>query len=166
MMGAGKSTVGKLLATRLTRRFVDTDKRIVERAGVEIPVIFDVEGEPGFRAREHAVIAELASESAESPAVIATGGGAILSDANRQAMTASGVVIYLAATQEELWRRLRRDRSRPLLRQADPEATLKKILSEREPTYRALAHHAVASDNHSAAKLADRIALLLHTPEQ
>lgn len=158
MMGAGKSTVGKLMSAKLGLEFLDTDKRIAQRAGTDIPTIFDIEGEAGFREREEAVLAEIGEHA---PMVVATGGGAVLREVNRNAMRATGTIVYLAATADELWRRLRRDRTRPLLRQADPEGTLRSILGQREKIYRELAHHTVISDSQGAPKLADRIIQLL-----
>jgi len=121
MMGAGKTTVGRLLARRLKRRFHDTDEEIERRCGVRIPVIFDIEGEAGFRARESQMIEELC---ALDNAVIATGGGAVLAESNRRAIAGSGVVIYLHARPPQLWQRVRHDRNRPLLATADPQKKL------------------------------------------
>jgi shikimate kinase len=137
LMGAGKTTVGRQLAKRLGRRFVDSDHEIVSRTGVSIPTIFEIEGEAGFRQREAQVIAELA---AESDLVVATGGGAILDPANRQAMSQSGMVIYLCVPPRQLFERTRRDRNRPLLQVADPLARLQALYEQRDPLYREAAN--------------------------
>src|SRR5919205_199677 len=112
MMGAGKTTVGRLLARRLKLRFVDSDHEIERRCGVKVPTIFDIEGEAGFRARESQTLAEL---TALDGIVLATGGGAVLAEDNRRRLSARGTVIYLCARPEELFARVRQDRNRPLL---------------------------------------------------
>ena len=130
MMGAGKTTVGRALAQKLQLAFADTDKVLVERTGVPVATIFEIEGEAGFRRREAAVLAEL---SEGDDRVIATGGGAILAAGNREVMRASGTVVYLRARVDYLWERTRHDGSRPLLATADPRATLARLLEERDP---------------------------------
>jgi len=155
MMGAGKSTVGKALARRLGREFIDTDHEIVGRTGVPIATIFEIEGEAGFRRRESAVLAELATRPG---AVIATGGGAVISRENRRLMREAGLVVYLHATLERLHERTRRDSSRPLLASGDRRSKLGKLLEVRDPLYRETAHLILESGAPSAATLADRIA--------
>ena len=135
-MGAGKTTVGRHLAKRFSRRFVDADQEIEARTGVRIPTIFEIEGEAGFRKREAQVIAELA---AEGDLVLATGGGAVLDPANRGVLAASGLVIYLNAPPAMLFERTRHDRNRPLLRVADPLAKLEELYVVRDPLYREIA---------------------------
>ena len=125
MMGAGKTTVGRLLARRLKRAFYDSDQEIERRCGVRIPVIFDIEGEAGFRARETQVIAELC---ALEGIVLATGGGAVLAEENRRRLAARGTVIYLHARPGYLWQRVRHDRNRPLLATPDPQKKLRRAL--------------------------------------
>ena len=137
MMGAGKTTVGRHLAKRFGRRFVDADHEIEVRTGVSIPTIFEIEGEAGFRRREALAIAELAQESG---LVLATGGGAVLDPANRAVLAASGLVIYLNATPAMLHERTRHDRSRPLLRVDDPLAKIQELHALRDPLYREVAH--------------------------
>lgn len=136
LMGAGKTTVGKLLAKHLGKTFYDADHEIVRRTGVTIPVIFEVEGEAGFRKREEAVIAELA---ALDNVVLATGGGAVLSPHTRAVLKSRGTVVYLRGTVEELWQRTRHDRNRPLLQTADPKARLRQLYAERDQLYREVA---------------------------
>lgn len=137
LMGAGKTSVGKLLAKRLSMSFLDSDHEIEARTGVKIPVIFEIEGEAGFRAREAAIIDELTRLDG---VVLATGGGAVLDPANRAALHSRGTVIYLRANVDELWNRTRHDRSRPLLQTADPRARLAELLVVRDPLYREAAH--------------------------
>jgi len=112
MMGAGKTTLGRALAQRTGLDFVDTDRVLVERTGVPVTTIFEIEGEDGFRRRESGVLAELAVRQG---CVVATGGGAVLAEENRRVMRASGTVIYLRARVESLWERTRHDTTRPLL---------------------------------------------------
>ncbi|WPE29441.1 Shikimate kinase 1 [Pseudomonas hunanensis] len=142
-MGAGKSTIGRLLAKELRLLFKDSDKEIELRCGANIPWIFDKEGEPGFRDREQAMIAELC---ALDGVVLATGGGAVMREANRQALHQGGRVIYLHASVEQQVGRTARDRNRPLLRIANPEATLRTLLETRDPLYREIADLVVETD--------------------
>jgi shikimate kinase len=136
MMGAGKSTVGRLLARRLKLRFLDCDDQLERRCGVKIPLIFEIEGETGFRAREEEVIAEL---TALKGIVLATGGGAVLSADNRRRLAGHGTVIYLRARPEDLYSRVRHDRNRPLLASADPLRRLRELHAERDPLYTSVA---------------------------
>jgi shikimate kinase len=154
MMGAGKTTVGRALAQKMQMRFADTDKVLVERTGVPVATIFEIEGEEGFRRRESAVLAELA---AEPESIIATGGGAILAAENREVMRRCGTVVYLRARIEHLWERTRHDTSRPLLATPDPRATLTRLLEERDPLYREAAHVVVDTGMQSAGTLAARV---------
>ncbi|MBF8741294.1 MULTISPECIES: shikimate kinase AroK [Pseudomonas] len=142
-MGAGKSTIGRLLAKELRLLFKDSDKEIELRTGANIPWIFDKEGEPGFRDREQAMIAELC---ALDGVVLATGGGAVMREANRKALHGGGRVIYLHASVEQQVGRTARDRNRPLLRTANPEATLRALLETRDPLYREIADLVVETD--------------------
>jgi shikimate kinase len=136
LMGAGKTTVGRLLARRLKLRFFDSDREIERRCGVTIPVIFEIEGEAGFRAREEQVIAEL---STVQGIVLATGGGAVLAVDNRRHLAAGGTVVYLNARPEDLYERVRQDRNRPLLATPDPLARLRELHAERDALYRGVA---------------------------
>ena len=151
MMGAGKTTVGRLLARRLKRRFFDSDEEIERRCGVRIPVIFDIEGEAGFRARETQVIAELC---AMDNAVLATGGGAVLAEENRRIFVARGTVVYLHARPPYLWHRVRHDRNRPLLATANPQTKLEELYAERDPLYREVADLVIDTGKQSVQTLA------------
>lgn len=136
MMGAGKTTIGKSLARALQRDFLDLDHELEARCGVKIPVIFEIEGESGFRKRERQVLNEC---TIRPGIVLATGGGAVLASENRQALRGRGIVVYLRATVDELYRRTSRDRNRPLLATADPKGTLRNLLQFREPLYQEVA---------------------------
>lgn len=142
-MGAGKSTIGKLLADALRLEFLDVDREIEERAGVDIPWIFDMEGEAGFRDREAQMLAEL---SDGAPAVVSTGGGAVLREENRALMMSRGTVVYLRTSVEEQIRRTAKDRKRPLLQKGNPEETLRRLMAEREPLYMQIADHTITTD--------------------
>jgi len=154
MMGAGKTTVGRALAQKMQMRFADTDKVLVERTGVPIATIFEIEGEDGFRRRESAVLAELAHET---QFVIATGGGAVLAAGNRESMRSGGTVVYLRARVEHLWERTRHDANRPLLQTPDPRATLARLLEERDPLYREIADYIIETDACSPRIVAQRL---------
>ena len=148
LMGAGKTTVGRILSKRYNKAFHDSDHEIEARCGVKIPVIFEIESEAGFRKREEIVVAEL---TALSNVVVATGGGAILSVANRELLKARGVVIYLRGSPEHLYERTRHDRNRPLLQTADPLARLRELYRERDPFYREAADIIVDTNRQSVA---------------
>ena len=150
MMGAGKTTVGRLLARRLKLRFLDSDHEIERRCGAAVPLIFDIEGEAGFRARESAVLAELTALEA---VVIATGGGAVLAEENRRRLAASGAVVYLRAQPEDLYERVRQDRNRPLLATADPLGRLRALYLERDPIYRSVADLVIDTGRQSVQAL-------------
>lgn len=136
MMGAGKTTIGRQLARQLNREFLDLDHELEARCGVRVSLIFDIEGEEGFRRRESALLEEC---SRRPGIVIATGGGAVLAAANRNCLRERGVVVYLRARGDELYRRVARDRSRPLLQTADPETRIAELLAQREPLYEEVA---------------------------
>lgn len=148
LMGAGKTTVGRLLAKHYGCRFYDSDHEVEARTGVKIPVIFEIEGEAGFRRREEAMIAEL---TAQPGIVLATGGGAVLSAANRENLRRNGVVIYLRGTPEHLYERTRHDRNRPLLQTDDPLAKLRELYKQRDPLYREVADIVVDTGRQSVA---------------
>jgi shikimate kinase len=158
LMGAGKTSVGKLLAKRLGKAFYDCDQELERATGVKIPVIFEIEGEAGFRAREARMLAELASRR---DIVLATGGGAVLSADNRKLLAGNGVVVYLRAVVADLWQRTRHDRNRPLLKTAEPRAKLEQLFAERDPLYRSVADIIVDTGSQSLGSLADRLEQLL-----
>jgi len=158
LMGAGKTSVGRLLAKRLGKAFYDCDQEIERATGVKIPVIFEIEGEAGFRAREARMLAELAGRH---DIVLATGGGAVLSADNRKLLVGNGVVVYLRAVVADLWQRTRHDRNRPLLKTAEPRAKLEQLFAERDPLYRSIADIIVDTGSQSLGSLADRLELLL-----
>lgn len=157
-MGVGKSTIGRHLADLLTFAFFDSDHEIEQRTGATIPLIFAVEGEAGFRRRETAVIDELTQSRG---IVLATGGGAILSPANRSVLRDRGCVIYLQADIDTLYERTRRDRNRPLLQTENPRAKLEEIMTTRAPLYLETAHIVVTTDQRGASHLARDIAAQL-----
>jgi shikimate kinase len=142
-MGAGKSTIGRLLAKELRWPFKDSDKEIEQRTGADIPWIFDVEGEAGFREREQAMLAELCELEG---LVIATGGGAVLRPENRLALHTGGRVVYLHTTVEQQIDRTSRDRNRPLLRTTDPGRVLADLMAVRDPLYREIADIVIETD--------------------
>jgi len=135
-MGAGKTTIGRQIAKLFGYDFFDSDREIEDRTGASIPLIFELEGEEGFRKREQDVIAELCQKN---HIVLATGGGAVLKKENQQNLQRSGTIVYLCAGIDDLLERTSRDKNRPLLQTDDPRAKLQSILSEREPIYRELA---------------------------
>lgn len=154
LMGAGKTSVGKLLARRLDKAFLDCDHEIERATGVKIAVIFEIEGESGFRAREEKTLAELVTRK---DIVLATGGGAVLSAVNRKRLADHGMVIYLRAAAADLWTRTRHDRNRPLLNTADPLARLQQLFDQRDPLYREVADIVVDTGEQSLSSLANRV---------
>jgi len=158
-MGAGKTTIGRLLARELKLDFHDTDQEIEERCGAEISWIFDMEGEAGFRVREEKVIADLTQLN---KIVLATGGGVVLSEANRRNLHSRGLVIYLVATIKQQLDRTRRDQKRPLLQVDDQEGTLRALMEKRDPLYREIADHMVETNHRSAKAVCDEITRFLH----
>ena len=153
-MGAGKTTLGRLLASRLGFTFRDSDTLIEERSGATIAWIFDVEGEQGFRERETAMIRELA---AASGLVLATGGGAVVREENRRLLAGMGFVVYLQTSVREQLSRTRRDRRRPLLQNVDREKVLSELLAAREPLYREVADCVVQTDRRGSSAVCAEI---------
>jgi shikimate kinase len=154
-MGAGKSAVGRQLARLLHLTFVDSDEEIESRTGVDIPFIFEKEGEAGFRKREARVIDELTGRDG---VVLATGGGAILDPQSRNFLGARGVVVYLHTTVEQQLARTRKGRERPLLEDGDPRQTLEELFAVRDPLYREVADLVVATDGRKVKAVASEIA--------
>ena len=145
-MGAGKSTIGRLLAKELGYRFLDSDRIIEERCGANIPWIFDVEGEDGFRQRETAMLNELSNETGT---VLATGGGAVMRAENHGLLKKNAVVVYLKTSIDQQVERTRKDRNRPLLQNDDPEGVLRRLFAIRDPLYTELADIVMFTDRKS-----------------
>jgi shikimate kinase len=153
-MGAGKSAVGRQLARLLHLKFVDSDQEIESRTGVDIPFIFEKEGETGFRQREAKVIDDL---SQKEGIVLATGGGAIIDPENRNHLGARGFVIYLHTSVDQQLSRTRKGRIRPLLENGDPRAVLESLMATREPLYREIADLTVETDGRKVHAVANEI---------
>lgn len=154
LMGAGKTSVGRLLAKTFNKTFYDCDQEIERRTGVKIPVIFDIEGEEGFRAREATVLRELASLH---DIVLATGGGGVLREENRRVLAQHGTVVYLRASLDDLYQRTRHDRKRPLLQNGDSRAKLEQLFVQRDPLYQEIATLVVDTGNQSLRNLAHKL---------
>jgi 3-dehydroquinate synthase len=163
MMGAGKTTVGRMLAKQLGKTFIDSDEEIQKRTGVKISHIFDVEGEEGFRQRESCVIQDLVKLD---NIVLATGGGAVLKPENREALQKNGVVIYLKSGVHDLWQRTRHDHSRPLLQTANPRARLQELFEQRDPIYAAVADHVIHTGKQSVQILIARLIKKISAQDQ
>lgn len=153
MPGGGKSTVGKQLARQIGVPFVDSDHEIEQRIGGSIRQFFDQHGEDAFRDVESQVIAELLTNT--SNGVLATGGGVVLRERNRELLHAQATVLYLRSTPEDLFRRLRHDTTRPLLQVRDPLAKLREMHHQRDPLYRRCAHYVLESARPSVHALAN-----------
>lgn len=153
-MGAGKTTVGQLLSKKLRLPFKDTDAEIESRTGADIPWIFDVEGEAGFRDRETQVLKDLLSDAV---GIIATGGGIVMRDENR-ALLKSVDVIYLKASLDEQLRRTANDRKRPLLQTEDPRSVLQRLMTLRDPLYREVATRVIETDGANSRTIAAQLA--------
>jgi shikimate kinase len=149
--GAGKSTLGRQLARRLNKHFVDADTELENRLGVSIPTIFEIEGEAGFRDREEATLADLTQLV---DVVLSTGGGAVLRPANRARLKENGTVVYLHADPNVLWERVRHSRNRPLLQTGDPRIRLATLYGERDALYREVADHVIESDRDEVMRFA------------
>ena len=153
-MGSGKSAVGKVLARLRGLKFIDSDTEIERRTGVDIPYIFDKEGEPGFRIREREVIDDLTRLPG---IVLATGGGAVLLAENRAHLAARGIVVYLAASVGQQVERTKHGRHRPLLNNADPQTRLAELMTARAPLYESIAHVTVSTDRRKVQTVADLV---------
>ncbi|MDA0909990.1 MAG: shikimate kinase AroK [Proteobacteria bacterium] len=157
-VGAGKSTIGRQLASELKLDFVDSDREIEQRCGVDIDWIFDIEGEEGFRKREQEVLGDLATRQG---IVLATGGGAIILPENRTLLSSRGKVVYLQASIEQQLERTAKDKKRPLLQVDDKEAQLKKLMAEREPLYREIADITIETSETTVRNVVQKITNLL-----
>ena len=157
-MGAGKSTIGRQLSRQLDLPFHDSDHEIEARTGVDIPLIFELEGEAGFRKREAVVIDELTQIP---DIVLATGGGAILDPANREHLGSRGKVIYLHASVNQQLKRTRMDRNRPLLQTEDPRARLEELMAIRDPLYREIASITIDTDGMRVRDVVNKILQML-----
>ena len=153
-MGAGKTTIGKQVAQSLGMTFRDSDQEIQKRTGVDIPTIFEYEGEEGFRQREEQVIDDLTQVEQQ---VLATGGGTVMRERNRQHLSARGIVFFLACSAEQQYERTYRDRNRPLLQTENPLTRLHELMAVREPLYRATADYVVSTEGRSATAVASEI---------
>jgi shikimate kinase len=156
--GAGKSTAGRQLAASLGYAFTDADAEIERRIGMSIRAYFDLEGEAAFREIEQQVIADLVRRPLQ---VLATGGGAVLREVNRRELKQHTTVVYLRASPEELFRRLRHDTSRPLLQVPDPLRKLQELFRQRDPLYREVAHYVIETGRPSVATLVNMISMQL-----
>jgi len=154
LMGVGKTTIGRYLAKKLHLTFYDSDHEVERRTGADIPWIFDIEGEAGFREREHQVIDELTQMHG---IILATGGGVIVTPDNCRHLAGRGVVIYLRASINELAGRTSQGRNRPLLLNVDLSKTLEKLNAEREPLYESIADFTYDTETHSIKSVGDRI---------
>jgi shikimate kinase len=155
--GAGKSTLGRMLARRLGLIFVDADAELEARLGVTIPTIFEIEGEDAFRDREEATLADLVLRTG---IVLATGGGVVIRARNRLRLRENGTVLYLHADPSTLRERTRRSRHRPLLIAADPLARLAELYAQRDPLYREVAHSVIESERERVIRFALELASL------
>ena len=153
-MGAGKTTIGRFLADNLNLEFIDLDAEIEDRCGANIPWIFDVEGEAGFRKRESQILEEL---TIRSGILLATGGGAVLVESNREILKQRGYVVYLSASVEQLLERTANDRSRPLLQVDNPREVIEKLITERDPLYREVADLVVVTEKRKPQVVAEDI---------
>lgn len=158
LMGAGKTTIGRALAKLQHKIFYDADHEIERRTGVNIPLIFELEGETGFRKRETSVILELCEST---NIIMATGGGAVMAAENKQALKNSGIVIYLRAHVNELWLRTRNDKSRPLLQTDNPREKLEQLLKIRDPHYSEIADFIVDTASQPVSHIVNKIEQLL-----
>ena len=158
LMGAGKSTIGRQLARELGKQFRDSDSEIEKKTGVSIDVIFDIEGEQGFRRRETRMLQELVEERGM---VLATGGGVILASENRQLLRDNGLIIYLKASAEHLAGRVKLDRRRPLLQTGDKLAKIRELMTQREPVYQQVADVVVETNNRSIPRVVREISKMI-----
>ena len=159
LMGSGKTTLGKVLSKKLDKHFYDSDQVIEEKLGVNVPMIFEYEGEAGFREREKDILKELVSKQ---NIVLATGGGIILSESNRDLLAKNGIVIYLKSNQKDLVLRMKNDKTRPLLKNGNVELVIKKLCQEREPLYEEIADFQIATKNKRIHEVVNEIIRIIN----
>ena len=159
---SGKTTIGKIIAKKLKYKFIDSDALLEEKTGVKVPLIFEYEGEAGFRKRETKILSEIVKMN---NIVLATGGGIILSKTNRKLLSKSSVVIYLNATIKELVKRLANDKNRPLIQNVDKEKKLKELIERRGKLYESIADYIIHTKEKRASEIANEIILNLRTNE-
>ena len=159
LMGSGKTTLGKILSKKLDKIFYDSDQVIEEKLGVDVPMIFEYEGEAGFRKREKDSLKELVSKK---NIVLATGGGIILSKSNRDLLSENGIVIYLKSNQKDLIKRMKNDKSRPLLKNGNIEEIIKKLCKEREPLYEEIADFEIMTKNKRIHEVVNEIITIIN----
>ena len=153
-MGSGKTTLGKILSKKLDKIFYDSDQVIEEKLGVDVPMIFEYEGEEGFREREKDILKELVDIQ---NIVLATGGGIILSKSNRDLLAKNGIVIYLKSNQKDLILRMKNDKTRPLLKNGNIDLIIKKLCKEREPLYEEIADFEIMTKNKRVHEVVNEI---------
>jgi len=159
LMGSGKTTLGKILSKKLDKNFYDSDHVIEEKLGVDVPMIFEYEGEAGFREREKDSLKELVSKK---NIVLATGGGIILSKSNRDLLSENGIVIYLKSNQKDLIKRMKNDKTRPLLKNGNIEEIIKKLCKEREPLYEEVADFEIMTKNKRIHEVVNEIITIIN----
>jgi shikimate kinase len=159
LMGSGKTTLGKILSKKLDKQFYDSDHVIEEKLGVDVPMIFEYEGEAGFREREKDSLKELVSKK---NIVLATGGGIILSKSNRDLLSENGIVIYLKSNQKDLIKRMKNDKTRPLLKHGNIEEVIKKLCKEREPLYEEIADFEIMTKNKRIHEVVNEIVTIIN----
>jgi shikimate kinase len=159
LMGSGKTTLGKILSKKLDKNFYDSDHVIEEKLGVDVPMIFEYEGEAGFREREKDSLKELVSKQ---NIVLATGGGIILSKSNRDLLSENGIVIYLKSNQKDLIKRMKNDKTRPLLKNGNIEEVIKKLCKEREPLYEEIADFEIMTKNKRIHEIVNEIITIIN----
>ena len=159
LMGSGKTTLGKILSKKLDKHFYDSDQVIEEKLGVNVPMIFEYEGEAGFREREKDILRELVNKQ---NIVLATGGGIILSESNRELLAKNGIVIYLKSNQKDLVLRMKNDKTRPLLKNGNVELIIKKLCQEREPLYEEIADFKVVTKNKRIYEVVNEIVRIIN----
>ena len=159
LMGSGKTTLGKILSKKLDKNFYDSDHVIEEKLGVDVPMIFEYEGEAGFREREKDSLKELVSKK---NIVLATGGGIILSKSNRDLLSENGIVIYLKSNQKDLIKRMKNDKTRPLLKEGNIEEIIKKLCKEREPLYEEIADFEIMTKNKRIHEVVNEIITIIN----